>query len=999
MSTDKRYVAFASDASNIVSGDTGYSDIFVYDRWTGITERVSVSTTGKQANGNSFSPSISADGRYVAFSSDASNLISGDTNLRRDVFVFDRWTRTTERVSVSTAGQQGNSDSDLPSISADGRYVAFQSFASNLVTNDTNGVSDIFVYDRLNGTIERVSVSSAGAQAGGGSLSPSISSDGQLVAFASSAPDLIANDTNGFTDVFVRDRMAGTTERVSVSTTGKQANGNSLSPSISDDGWYVVFASDAPDLVSDDANGATDIFIHDRWSDTTERVSVSSFGEEANSNSSSPSVSWDGWYVAFTSNADNLVSGDTNGLADIFVYDRWARTIERVSVSTPGTQANGNSSIPSISWDGLYVVFASEASNLVSGDGGWVDIFVRDRRVLSTGLSDPVLSPTVGDTGTDFTYAVTYTQTDNLAPDVASVVIIQPDGTPVQQSMGTADTTYSDGSLYTYTTRLAWGSYAFYFHFETGGTVYETAIYAGPFVGYQMPTLSKPSLDPRSGTMNTEFTYSVTYTQGDNLAPDASVLVIILPDGTQSSVTPTTADTTYSDGSLYTYTTNLATVGTYSYYFKFKFGDSWVRTATFSGPTVYSDPTLSAPGVSPAIGYVTTDFTFSVTYTQAENVAPSSATVTITRPDGSRLVGAMTTTDTSYYNGSLYTYKTKLSPVGNCSYSFEFKMRDVVVTSPTYSGPKVDYRPPTLTDPSLSPSSGTTTTDFTYTVTYTQLDNQAPEYAYVVIIKPDGNKIWRVMTTSDTTYSDGSLYTSTTKLPVGSYSYYFQFKSGGKVVKTATYSGPTVYSNPTLTSPSLSPTTGDATTDFTFSVTYTQAQNQAPEYAYVVIIQLDGSKSTANMTTSDTTYSDGSLYTYTTKLSPAGTYSYYFEFKGAGTVVKTTTYTGPKVDYRPPTLTDPSLSPSSGTTTTDFTYTVTYTQLDNQAPEYAYVVIIKPDGNKIWRVMTTSDTTYSDGSLYTSTTKLPVGSYSYYFQFKSGGKVVKTATYPGPTVN
>ncbi len=196
-------MAFQSFATNLVSGDTnGQLDVFVHDRQSGATERVSVDS----GNNGSYAYSISADGRCVAFSSDANNLVSGDTNGDSDVFVHDRQSGATERVSVDSAGAQGNLDSNSPSISADGRYVAFWGWASNLVSGDTNATADVFVHDRQNGATERVSVKSAGAQGNGRSDDPSISADGRCVAFHSWATNLVSGDTNATEDVFVRDR-------------------------------------------------------------------------------------------------------------------------------------------------------------------------------------------------------------------------------------------------------------------------------------------------------------------------------------------------------------------------------------------------------------------------------------------------------------------------------------------------------------------------------------------------------------------------------------------------------------------------------------------------------------------------------------------------------------------------------------------------------------------------------------------------------------------------
>ena len=381
ISADGRYVAFYSYANNLVAGDTNNEyDVFVRDQITGTTERISISTAGVEGNGSSNTPSISADGRYVAFQSTANNLVAGDANGFADIFVRDRETGTTERVSVSSAGVQGNNSSTSPSISEDGRYVAFQSTANNLVSGDANGFADIFVRDRETGATERVSVSTAGLEGNSYSAYPSISADGRYVAFQSSANNIVSEDANGFADIFVRDRETGTTERVSVSSSGVEGNSTSSAPSISEDGRYVAFYANANNLVSGDTNSAGDIFVKDRETGTTERVSVSSAGVEGNSDSYSPSISADGRYVAFYSIANNLVSGDTNSAGDIFVKDRETGTTERVSVSSAGAQGNGSSYNPSISTDGRYIAFYSGANTLVSGDTNSVyDVFVRDR--------------------------------------------------------------------------------------------------------------------------------------------------------------------------------------------------------------------------------------------------------------------------------------------------------------------------------------------------------------------------------------------------------------------------------------------------------------------------------------------------------------------------------------------------------------------------------------------------------------------------------------------
>jgi Tol biopolymer transport system component len=389
LSADGRYVAFHSSSSNLVSGDTNNfcglsgnfncSDIFVHDRQTGQTIRVSVASNSTQGNDNSFGPSISADGRYVAFRSNATNIVSGDTNGIFDVFVHDRQTGQTSRVSVASDGTQADAfGSYFSSISANGRYIAFESEASNLVNSDTNGWQDIFVHDRQTGQTSRVSVASNGTQGNKGAAWPSISAEGRYVAFWSDSSNLVSGDTNGISDVFVHDRQTGQTSRVSVASNGTQGNDSSSYPSLSVDGRYVAFNSFATNLVIGDTNGKSDLFVHDRQTGQTSRVSVASNGTQGNGETAAlSSISADGRYVAFVSQASNLVSGDTNGTSDVFVRDRQTDQTTRVSVTSDDTQGNNVSRDPSLSANGRSVAFGSAASNLVSGDtNGVEDVFI-----------------------------------------------------------------------------------------------------------------------------------------------------------------------------------------------------------------------------------------------------------------------------------------------------------------------------------------------------------------------------------------------------------------------------------------------------------------------------------------------------------------------------------------------------------------------------------------------------------------------------------------------
>ncbi len=437
ISENGQYTTFVSLATNLVSGDTnGVADVFVRDLEAGTTKRVSVASDESQGNGSSYEQSISNDGRYVVFTSTATNLVSGDTNGVEDIFIRDLEAGTTERVSVASDENQGNSSSSLPSFSDDGRYVIFSSTASNLVSGDTNGAEDIFVRDLAAGTTKRVSVASDESQGNGVSTHPSISDDGQYVAFESAATNLVSGDTNPSRDIFVRDLAAGTTERVSVASDESQGNYHSSYPSISDDGQYVTFRSEAFNLVSGDTNGVNDIFVRDVAAGTTERVSVASDESQVNGESNWPSISGNGQYITFVSLATNLVSGDTNGVADVFVRDLEAGTTERVSVASDESQGNSVSERPSISDNGQYVVFISFATNLVSGDTNNVqDVFV----VLNLLLDEPTPTPTNTPTPEP-------TETPTPTPSPTET----PTPTPTNTPTPTPVPTYTiDGNVYT----------------------------------------------------------------------------------------------------------------------------------------------------------------------------------------------------------------------------------------------------------------------------------------------------------------------------------------------------------------------------------------------------------------------------------------------------------------------------------------------------------------------------------------------------------------------
>lgn len=380
VSGDGRFVAFESHASDLVEDDGDvYRDIFVRDTVGGTTTRVSVDALGSDANGPSTNPSISADGRFVAFELFATNLVPGDTNELKDVFVYDRKTNTMERISVSSAGVQGNRSSVTPTLSADGRFISFGSNATNLVAGDTNNVRDIFVHDRQQRTTTRITNDRA-PQANGHSDHPVISENGQVVVFSSYATNLVPNDQNGSNDIFAYDRSTATVSLITSDATGRQSDNHSYNPWVSNDGRYISFQSYATNLVPGDTNGRQDVFVYDQIERKHSRVSVDSAGVQGNRGSTSPAISADGRWVTFTSDATNLIASDTNQLTDVFLHDRVSGLTERVSVGADGLQANGVSSAPVVNADGTAIVFNSWASNLVADDSnGFLDVYIHTR--------------------------------------------------------------------------------------------------------------------------------------------------------------------------------------------------------------------------------------------------------------------------------------------------------------------------------------------------------------------------------------------------------------------------------------------------------------------------------------------------------------------------------------------------------------------------------------------------------------------------------------------
>jgi TolB protein len=394
ISADGRYIAFASDADNLSDADNdGFSNVFVRDTRAGATTLVSRRSAGEGGAGAdavSFNASISADGRYVAFASDADNLSDADSDaaLGVDVFVRDLKANTTTLASRQSAGEGGvggDEFSNFPSISADGRYVAFVSDADNLSTADVEEVVDVFVRDLQSNTTTLVSRKSGSDGAGASDVSsfPAISADGRYVAFQSSADNLSTVDDDDVRDVYVRDTQSNTTTLVSRASgpTGAGADDASSEAAISADGRHVAFQSDADNLSAIDDDRFTNLFVRDLQASTTTLVSRQSAGQGAPADGTSgfPAISADGRYVAFQSDADNLSGGDV-AVRDVFVRDLDANEtslISRQSDSAGAAGGDGPSFLAAISADGRYVAFDSGADNLdPASDNVFTNVFV-----------------------------------------------------------------------------------------------------------------------------------------------------------------------------------------------------------------------------------------------------------------------------------------------------------------------------------------------------------------------------------------------------------------------------------------------------------------------------------------------------------------------------------------------------------------------------------------------------------------------------------------------
>ncbi|MEM1449006.1 MAG: hypothetical protein AAGI22_07820 [Planctomycetota bacterium] len=377
VSDSGRFVAFTSEATNLVAGDTNNEqDVFLRDREAGTTVRCSVGGSGQQGNGRCENVTVSNDGRFVAYSSRSTNLVPGDTNATWDIFLWDATTGTSSLLSRGMGGSPGNGESYWPSMDEDGDRIVFESEATDLVPGDANGFQDIFVYRRTTDSIAIVSVADNEDPATGDSSTPSISRDGRLVAFASrSRFDPL--DPNTLTDVYVRDLVADTTELTPSQSGG--FNVDLTEPSISTGGRYVAFQSRASNIPGGSNDGRWDVYRYDRQTDTTVLVSRATDGTDANLDAFIGGMSFDGAWITFVTRSTTLAPGLTNALRCYVrrVDQEWT---ERVSVSDAGTDLVGINSEPTIAGDGRFICFRTDQPNAVPGDTNLAfDIMVRDR--------------------------------------------------------------------------------------------------------------------------------------------------------------------------------------------------------------------------------------------------------------------------------------------------------------------------------------------------------------------------------------------------------------------------------------------------------------------------------------------------------------------------------------------------------------------------------------------------------------------------------------------
>ncbi len=358
---DTRYIVFVSNAYNLTAKSNGIYNVYLKNTATGAVTLISSDSNGNPGTHYSWNGAVSNNGRFVAFYSWATNF--GFNNTKYNVYLKNVQTGTLTMISTDAYGNEGNNhsyeDGFPPAISSDSRYVAFTSKATNLVPGDTNGKTDIFLKDIKTGALKIVSTNASGRQANGSSGQPIMSANGRYLVFFSLASNLVKRDPNRKADIFIKNIQTGGITRVSTSSSNKQSNGFSSRPAISSNGRYITFASSASNLVSKDTNSSTDIFLKDRKTNKTILVSTNSKGQQTTGKATTlnvvSSVSDNGRYVGFTSAAKNLVPADTNGYWDVFVKDTRKGHVWRVSTNVYGNQASGDHN----SWSGSPVLSSS----------------------------------------------------------------------------------------------------------------------------------------------------------------------------------------------------------------------------------------------------------------------------------------------------------------------------------------------------------------------------------------------------------------------------------------------------------------------------------------------------------------------------------------------------------------------------------------------------------------------------------------------------------------
>lgn len=442
VSEDATVVAFESFASNWGPDQTdlNFVDIFVHNRSSNITRKISVGGGGENADQRSFDPFVSADGRYISFISYATNLVDGDTNRHDfvddglDVFLYDWNTGVLQRVSLNWKGEQIN-DNSVGRISPDGRYVIFASSGDGIINGESNsdGYAAIYKRDLVTGAIERITQTSTGGFPNGSTARAVASLDGRFIAYVSNATNIVP-DGNAYSDVMLYDSKTDETILISKPATGGSANDNSSAPEISEDGRYIVFRSFATNLVPNDTNGKSDIFVYDRLTGETQLVSVSSSGVQANEDSRDPAICGNGRFVSFTTEATNLVSLAYNGHRQVYVHDLVTQTTF-LATGTDTFMGNGRAHRSTLAADCRTVGFATEATNLIAGDTNEKrDLFVADI------IIPPDLSPSTMtaagymEAGEEVTYTFTLA---NLGTETAVVNF----SSPIP-----ANTTYVNGS-------------------------------------------------------------------------------------------------------------------------------------------------------------------------------------------------------------------------------------------------------------------------------------------------------------------------------------------------------------------------------------------------------------------------------------------------------------------------------------------------------------------------------------------------------------------------